>query len=330
MGKEGDVPPGREDLVMSESAVQSRPFAHVALLYEGEQEFLEQSLSFIRDGLAADEPVFVVVQGPKAELLRQELNGGADGVLFADMAEVGGNPARIIPAWQEFVAVHEVDGRPARGIGEPISPHRTADELIECQRHESLLNLALADARAFTLLCPYDAQALEEPVIEEALRSHPHVMRRNGSRPSPSYRGLDAIAAPFDAPLPEPPPSAEELVVDRESLVAARHRVSHLAAAAGFSRAKTSDLVLAVNEVLTNSVRHGGGRGLLRIWQEDGSLVCEIADAGRIEDPLVDRRRPLADQSGGRGLWMANQLCDLMQLRSFPDGSAVRVRMRRG
>ena len=87
--------------------------------------------------------------------------------------------------------------------------------------------------------------------------------------------------------------------------------------------------MLAVNEILTNSVRHGGGTGVLRIWQDDETLVCEVRDGGRIDDPLADRRRPRPDQTGGRGLWIANQLCDLVQLRSLADGSVVRVSMRR-
>jgi anti-sigma regulatory factor (Ser/Thr protein kinase) len=80
--------------------------------------------------------------------------------------------------------------------------------------------------------------------------------------------------------------------------------------------------------VLTNSIRHGGGGGTLRIWQEDDRLVCEIEDRGRLSDPLADRRRPDPEQPNGRGLWMANQLCDLVQLRSPAHGTIVRLHMR--
>jgi anti-sigma regulatory factor (Ser/Thr protein kinase) len=86
--------------------------------------------------------------------------------------------------------------------------------------------------------------------------------------------------------------------------------------------------VLAVNEVATNSIRHGGGVGAARVWRADGAIVCEIADAGRIEDPLVGRRRPDAGTIGGRGLWIANQLCELVQMRTFAAGTVVRLHMR--
>ena len=55
------------------------------------------------------------------------------------MAVLGHNPARIIPAWRDFADAH---AGPIRGIGEPIWPGRGADELVECQLHESLLNVA--------------------------------------------------------------------------------------------------------------------------------------------------------------------------------------------
>jgi anti-sigma regulatory factor (Ser/Thr protein kinase) len=91
---------------------------------------------------------------------------------------------------------------------------------------------------------------------------------------------------------------------------------------------RANDLLLAVNELATNTVRHGGGRGILKAWREPGALICEVTDAGRIQQPLVGRERPRLGQVGGYGLWLANQLCDLVQVRAFPTGGAVRVYMR--
>ena len=86
-------------------------------------------------------------------------------------------------------------------------------------------------------------------------------------------------------------------------------------------------MVVAVNEVATNSVRHGGGRGMVRIWHDADRVVCEVRDAGLIRDPLTDRRRPDSDPTAARGLWLANQLCDLVQIRSLPGRSVVRLHM---
>ena len=106
--------------------------------------------------------------------------------------------------------------------------------------------------------------------------------------------------------------------------------VTRRAQAAGFSTARTGDLVLAVNEVATNSIRHGGGGGVLRVWQSDRALICEVADAGRIADPLAGRQRPVSGQSGGHGLWLCNHICDLVQLRTFAAGGVVRLHTRLG
>jgi hypothetical protein len=54
-------------------------------------------------------------------------------------------------------------------------------------------------------------------------------------------------------------------------------------------------------------------------------VICEISDAGSIADPLVGRENPPVDRLGGRGLWMANQLCDLVQVRSGAFGTVVRL-----
>jgi anti-sigma regulatory factor (Ser/Thr protein kinase) len=105
--------------------------------------------------------------------------------------------------------------------------------------------------------------------------------------------------------------------------------VGRYARAAGLARERTSDLVLATSEAATNSVLHGGGGGTLAIWEEPDALVCEVRDRGQIEDPLVGRARPAPDAPAGRGLWLLNQLCDLVELRSPPDGCVVRFRMAR-
>jgi anti-sigma regulatory factor (Ser/Thr protein kinase) len=302
-------------------------FRHEALLYSGAEDFLDGTLSFIRDGIAGGESTLVVVSADKIRALRAELDGDADTVHFADMGEVGHNPARIIPAWRDFLDQHG-GKRPARGVGEPIWAGRSPAELVECQRHESLLNLAFADSDAWRLLCPYDVDALPPAVIEEAHRSHPIIQQAGTERASTRYRDLDAMAPPFDIPLPDPPHDAVAFPFEKFSLAALRQLVGDEATAAGFDPAQVDGVVLAVHEAAANSVRHGGGRGLVRIWREGSALVFDIRDRGHIDDPLVGRRRPPMHGANGRGIWMMNQLCDLVQLRSIPTGNVVRLHIR--
>ena len=303
------------------------PFRHEAFFYASQDEFLAGTLSFLRAGMAAGDPALVVLAAPKLELLGQELDGedGSELVLFADMAEVGANPARIIPAWRDFVATSSAPGRALRGIGEPIWAERSADELGECQRHESLLNLAFDGVPGFGLMCPYDTARLPDAVLAEARDSHPFVSDAARRSSSDSYRGLGEIAAPFTLPLPEPRGRPETVAFALHSLAAVRRAVARQADDAGLETEKVHDLVLAVNEVATNSIRHGAGEGVLRIWRDDATLICEVSDPGRMDAPMAGRQRPLPTAPGGYGLWVANQLCDLVQVRSFPTGTVVRL-----
>ena len=304
-------------------------FRHEAFFYASPEEFLSGTAAFIRDGLAGNEPTLVVLSAEKIEALREELGADADRVQFADMNEVGANPARIIPAWREFVAAHEGAGNRMRGIGEPIWPKRSAAELVECQRHEALLNLAFADTAGFYLMCPYDIAGLSPRVLLQARRNHPHLVVNGHEHDNGDYCGLEEIAAPFSDPLPAPPVQPEWKVFGMRALGELRQFVSERAERFGLDDERTGDLVVAMNEIASNSVVHGGGGGTLRVWNEDGTLICEVNDKGRIDQPLVGRERPARAQSGGHGMWMANQLCDLVQVRAFPHGSAVRLHMHR-
>jgi anti-sigma regulatory factor (Ser/Thr protein kinase) len=305
-------------------------FRHEAFLYEGETEFFDGTLRFIRGGLEAGEPALVVVDDAKIRRLRAELDGDADRVQFADMAVVGHNPARILPAWRAFVDAHRGTGRRLRGIGEPISSRRGPAELVECQRHESLLNVAFDGAPAWWLLCPYDTQALDTEVIEEARRTHPFVWDGDEHRPSPECRDLATMAAPLASPLPEPDAPFRTFSFEgRSSLPLLRSFVADHAGGGGLDTVSTVEFVAAVHEVAANSVRHGGGAGVLRTWHEGDAVVCEVRDRGYLDRPLAGRESPAHDTEGGRGLWLANQFCDLVQIRSSESGTVVRLRKRR-
>jgi anti-sigma regulatory factor (Ser/Thr protein kinase) len=127
--------------------------------------------------------------------------------------------------------------------------------------------------------------------------------------------------------LSPPPEEAKTFDFDATQIAAVRRVVEQFAVAAGLRGLRVTDLVLAAHEVVTNSIRHAGGRGTLRLWHDDRRIACEVSDPGRIEHSLVGRELPNAEQPGGRGLWMANRLCDLVQVRTFEHGNVVRLLM---
>jgi len=297
------------------------------LFHAGEREFLEGTLPFIREGRLAGEAVLVAVSGARIALLKDALGEALDGVQFTDMHLLGSNPARIIPAWRQFVEDHASDARTVRGIGEPVWPGRSDAELTECQRHESLLNLAFDDGRAWRLLCPYDLDALSDQVIQAALESHPFIAQEGTSRMSDRYLAPHDAPGPFEGVLPAPSAIPDEMLFTSAELAALRGFVSRRAEDV-LPVARSEDMVLAVNELATNSILHGGGGGALRLWNEGETLLCEVRDSSCITDPLVGRIRPTPDQRTGHGLWLVNQLCDLVQIRSSDAGCVVRLHMR--
>jgi anti-sigma regulatory factor (Ser/Thr protein kinase) len=298
-------------------------YRHEAFLYSGLAEFRSGTLSFIRRAVSAGDPILVMVSAEKIGLLRQQLGAEAERVAFADMASAGDNPARIIAAWQAFVQDH-AGAAQLWGIGEPIYPERSPTELAECQLHEALLNVAFDVATPFWLLCPYNLEALAADVIDEAHRTHPFVARGEQRQACDAFRPVD-LAGPFDRPVPPRPAGADRMPFQTGDLRRVRALVAARAEQAGLGREAADAMVLAVNEVATNSLRYGGGRGELRAWTEGRSLVIEVSDQGHITSPLVGRLRPGPRARGGAGLWLANQLCDLVQIYSSARGTAVRV-----
>jgi anti-sigma regulatory factor (Ser/Thr protein kinase) len=132
----------------------------------------------------------------------------------------------------------------------------------------------------------------------------------------------------FDGALPPPSTESAELTFTIQELGALRRFVFQGATEASLDADRAHDLVLAVNELATNSVRHGGGTGTLRMWAEAGALVCEVLDSGHITEAHLGAAPPPPEQHTGRGLWVVKQLCDLVEIRSTPGGSIVRVHMR--
>jgi anti-sigma regulatory factor (Ser/Thr protein kinase) len=305
-------------------------FAHTAFFYDNEEAYVSGAAAFLAEGAHRGEPMLVAVSSRKIGLLRDALGDDAVHVKFLDMAELGANPARIIPAWREF-ASKAGDDTAVRGIGEPIWAERSPAELAESELHEALLNVAFADRPAFELLCPYDLEALHPKVIEHARRTHPLLADgpiSSSRTASDDYIGLAGSASPAAAPPLAPPPVAvAALPINPSTLMSVRTFVRRQATEHGLAGSRLDDLVLAVNELATNTIRYGGGEGTACLWREGATLYCEVTDGGRLTDPLAGRYPPPVAAEGGRGLWLVNQLCDLAQVRTVPSGTVVRLHM---
>jgi anti-sigma regulatory factor (Ser/Thr protein kinase) len=301
--------------------MQLSGFRHEAVIYV-DGEFLTATVPFLYEALEDGEPALVAVRRTKTALLEGELGDDADAIRFADMETLGRNPARIIPFWRSFLDEH--GDEPVRGIGEPVWPGREPAEVDECRRHESLLNVAFSTPPVWSLLCAYDAGGLDDAILARVAHSHSSVERDGISEAGAAGNdGADCFAGE----LPSRPADCEPFEFDRTGLFEVRQRVAWLAQSAGLPAQDATDLVVSASELAANSIVHGGGNGTLHVWREGDRLLVEVEDRGSIEEPLVGRVHPEPAQAGGRGLWLANQFCDLVQIRSGSAGTAVRLQM---
>jgi anti-sigma regulatory factor (Ser/Thr protein kinase) len=151
--------------------------------------------------------------------------------------------------------------------------------------------------------------------------------RARGTRPRTGCE--QASPSPSGSAPAAPGCGRVELAFTRCDLGAVRQLVRQVGAEASLSEERCEDLTLAVSELASNSVCHGGGEGSLHIWRDGRAIVCEVRDAGYIAEPWLGRVRPEPGHLSGRGLWLVEQACDLVQIRSSRRaGSAVRVHMR--
>lgn len=174
-----------------------------------------------------------------------------------------------------------------------------------------------------------DVDGPDDRVVEGAQHTQPLAPAAGaaGGEDTPGPRRATP-ARPFERALPAPVSRAVNELAFGADLAALRLHLSEWAYAERLEEEATAELVLAVNELATNSVRYGGGSGTMLTWREGATLMCEIRDAGHIEDALIGRTAPAVEQHSGRGLWLVNRLCDLVQIRSSPSGTAIRVQKR--
>ena len=296
--------------------------SHHAVLYAGEPDFAGAVAAPVGEALAAGMPVFAALPSERLDLLHSLLGVREHPSLQPfDMRADGRNPARSMLQASAFFSQHPA--RQGLFVGEPLYPGRTREEAAEVAINEALVDVAFADA-PLTVLCPYDTVGLGgDDALASAAATHGTVLR-NGA-PACACHGTPAerLAAALE-PLPAPCELAVVLPVDM-NLQLLRRRVRDFAG----HRLAPQPLQLfqlAVCEAATNALRHGAPPATVSLWHESASVVCEVADAGRCDDPGLGRRRPDPGTDGGHGLWLVQHACDLVQIRS--DGSGTRVRLR--
>jgi anti-sigma regulatory factor (Ser/Thr protein kinase) len=301
-------------------------FRHEAFLYRGAAEFVAGMSAFVREGLEAGDEVVVAEPPDRLAVLQDALGRDAAAVRWLDMSRVGTNPGRLVGVWATALAESLAAGRVLRGVGEPAFAGRRPQELAECQLHELLLNRAFADGPGWLLVCPYDEGSLPAGALAGAHRTHPRWSSAGARGVTGAVTGSardDDLTAASSAALPSPAGPVLRGEFGAADVPAVRHTVGSWARSCRLPADQVELLELVACELATNAVQHGGGAGTVAMWVEPGAAVVEVRDQGPGTDPMAGRRPPASD--GAAGLYLLHQLCDLVQLRSSPAGTTVRV-----
>ena len=291
--------------------------AHEALIYGSDEELVDAVVPFVADGLARSEGIVVVMPPRKTALVREALGPDARAVEFCDRAEFYETPARAVARVHELGEQLVAEGASGmRTFGEvPYEASDTSDEL-GWVRYEAIVNRVFAAADQLSA-CAYDERVLPDWILDTAARTHHHLHTDGQRRPSDRYEDPAAVARRFapPPPLPEGDPTFE-LEVGVDQLARIRHAIDALSRSAGISPDRACELAVGLNEVVSNAVEHGSDCAKVRCWHEPDRLVCEVADDGPgFDDPFAGFSPPDSEELGRRGLWLARQCFDRVELQ---------------
>lgn len=296
---------------------------HIALIYRRPEELLSTVIPFVREGLAGGERAMVLTEVGKLEWLRRELGQYARAVEFTDMGTTFQRQARIIHAVIDFARRN--GGRRARIVAEQSLARRSQREIDDYLRIEAAWNVALR-SWPVSVLCPYDASALPADVVLACQRTHPALAAEHRLEPSGEFVDPRGYIAGSCVVVKPPASAAVFSVATTADLAPTRAFVRSQAARAGIGAKVTGELTIAVSEVLTNALDHGQPPRSLYVYREGPMLVCHVHDRGDIPWHPLASYLPPGDGSGqGRGLWVARQLCDSLEIATDASGTHVRL-----
>lgn len=301
--------------------------AHDALVFETDEMFVDTLVPFLRDGLEAGAPVAVASTAAHLDLLRGALGPEAADVRFFVDDDWYVRPAMTVHGWHRELRRRPTgSGSVARFVGE-VKFGDDPSGRRSWTRYESALNEAFATAPVW-IVCPYDVRRLPRDVVEDASRTHPTVWE-GGRAPSAGFEPPEEFLRSTEE-LPIAVAGSPALSMSVGTTPASCRAALREIVGASVSGARIDDLVLAVGELLTNTVVHGGATGTLDVWIRPGEVVAEVRDhGGGIIEPVAGYRPPNPGDLGGWGLWIVRQLADAVTIDSAPDAvTCVRIAVR--
>jgi anti-sigma regulatory factor (Ser/Thr protein kinase) len=292
---------------------------HHAFVYQSDDEYVARSVAFLKEGLAAGEGGIVGNTRDGLAMMRDALGPDADRVSFVDLSSTYTRPARAVAAYYGTFLAHLRRAPSVRAVADlQLGP--TPEEWDEWMAYEAITNLAYSHLPVW-VLCTYDANALPDPVVESAGRTHTEMLGA-GWQASDDFEDPRALVRKL-TPRPVPLPELRSFSAG-EDLEAFREQLARELVAEKVSEAKALEMLVAGTEVAANAIRHGAGIEEVRMGRAEGRFVCEVVDRGSgFDDPVAGY---LAPRDGtGAGLWVARQLAWRVEFFHSPEGFTARI-----
>lgn len=134
----------------------------------------------------------------------------------------------------------------------------------------------------------------------------------------------------MDAPVDRPDriPGTVTMGLDGPNdLERIRARLSDTAAGLDMPSDRIDELSVALSEVATNAIVHGSGAATISIASSETALIVEVRDRGTGLSGQLPSTVPHPTHPSGRGLWLARQLTDGLDIDSSTSGTTVRITM---
>lgn len=313
------------------AADEADRYVHEALFYSSAQGLVDAAAPFLRDGFAVGDDVVLICTDENNRAVAEAL-GDDDRIIYLPRPEVYQEALTAVMYYRDFMRGRLRSGsRQVRLVGQADfgTDSRSWDEW---RRFEALCNHALSPFPLWSL-CAYDTETLPDTVIATGELGHPYI-RRGGTRGSnPAYVDpAELMGLPGNdlEPLPDIEPAMT--IAEASDLRSFHHQLRELLQSERVTSEKVDDLVLSVNEVVTNGIRHGLPPVTVSVWLSASRIVCTVSDHGPgFDDPFLGYLPGGEDTlpEGQFGLWLARRLCDDLVTSRTPEGFTVRLVMNR-
>jgi len=301
---------------------------HELLVHDSPDELVAVAVPFLQTGLDAGESV-VIATGDASRALLSEALDDDERVVVIPRSEVYRirTPAALT-AVRRLVDQQLAAGSTGVRVVGDIDFGPTPRDWLEWQRYEAVVNEAFHHLPLWGL-CAYDTAALPDELIASGMRTHPFVHTAAGRHENPEF--VEPAGYLRSLPVPDEPLEGTTPLLrvdDVREFSGLRRAVARVLAGLGGDPDLLEDLHLAIDEMSSNAVRHGGPPVTLRLWAGPDRVVCRISDGGTGMDSPFAGYGPAHGEDlshGGMGLWLARQLCDHVDV--IQDGAGLTVRL---